>query len=79
MGKRLNREGREIWFGRILWGYYPSHPKGWILLVVGTVAAIVLVHALIRLGAGWETPALYVLLPICVIALLIMADRHAED
>lgn len=79
MGKRVNRKGREIWFGRVLWSYYPSHLKGWVLLIGGILGTIVLVDALIRLGAGWETPAFFVLLPVCVIALLIMTDRHAED
>ena len=39
MAVRLNREGREIWFERLLWSWVPCHWKGWAM-IGGFVAAM---------------------------------------
>jgi len=60
-----------------LWSYYPNHLKGWMLLIGGVLAANVLPGPL--LGLPEESPATFVVFAICIVAILIMADRHAED
>ncbi|MFZ8477669.1 hypothetical protein ACO1MN_15520, partial [Staphylococcus aureus] len=40
---QFNDAGREIWFGRILWSYYPAHWKGLAVMLAGIAATLCLV------------------------------------
>ena len=45
MKVRLNSQGREIWFERVLWSWIPCHWKGWAAIagvVVGGLASLAL-------------------------------------
>jgi len=50
MAVKLNREGREIWFQPILWGWAPSHWKGWAFLAGLIFAANACVWLLIEIA-----------------------------
>ncbi|MXP30150.1 hypothetical protein GRI58_15175 [Porphyrobacter algicida] len=39
--RRFNDAGREIWFSRILWSYFPIHWKGFAVTLVGIALTLV--------------------------------------
>jgi hypothetical protein len=77
---RRNRQGREIWFDRVLWSYMPCNWKGWAVLG-GTVlignAGIWLLSWLLGDRDG-DFRAFLALAP-TVIAGLWLAERHSPS
>jgi peptidoglycan/LPS O-acetylase OafA/YrhL len=82
MPVRRNREGREIWFDRVLWSWVPCHWKGWAL-ILGVVAAanasfwllIWVSGEMNKANAGW--PYL-VLIPFIALGWW-LAERHSPS
>jgi hypothetical protein len=76
-----NAQGREIWFDRILWSYWPIHWKGHLFLA----SLILFGNALIWIGVwashalsrpdieGWGFAFLFVLIPFS----WVVAERHS--
>jgi hypothetical protein len=53
MTRRVNKDGREIWFSRMLWSYMPCHWKGWLFLI----ALALLGNGAVQGGAWLATEA----------------------
>ncbi len=81
--RRLNRLGLEIWFGRILWGYWPIHIKGWAMTIGGvllTLAGVWLARlALLAIGFSHQVDWAYIVLLIGVVWQLWLSERHSPD
>ena len=66
---RLNKQGHEIWFEKVLWSYLPIHWKGWAftaLLAAAAIGTVFTLSAIIDLTghAGWDALAF---LPLAVL------------
>ena len=75
--KKLNAAGREIWFKRVLWSYWPCH---WKALMLGPLMAAVVVPIALLLAALFPSADWVVAIPIAaggafVIALTV---RHLD-
>jgi len=72
---KLNDQGREIWFERIVWSYMPTHWKGFAYMVVLIVASLTLCFAVDR-----YVPSLFALPLIGGWALSMwFCERHAPS
>jgi len=75
-----NRQGREIWFDRWLWGYMPCHWKGWLLTLGGIFTVNASIWLLIwLLHAQGDDQRPFLALPIGIIAILLLAERHSPS
>lgn len=79
-GLMLMSKDREIWFRRILWGYFPVHWKGFATLLIGL---FIIVPAYWAGLALWDNhPGLsasgYLLAITVLLALFVIARRHSS-
>jgi hypothetical protein len=75
-----NKQGREIWFDRWLWSYMPCHWKGWVLLLGSVIIVNASVWLLMWLtNADADDPRPFLALPVGIIALLIVVERHSPS
>ena len=72
----------ELWFEKVLWGYMPSHWKGWAIVaafalstIVGSLLGQSILNRLGHLEAGW-VPFVALFIP-AFVSLLAIAKRHS--
>jgi len=82
MAVRRNRKGREIWFDRVLWSYFPCHWKSWALIAGVVAAANVCVWALIWISGAMKKPdadwPFLVMVPFLLLSWW-LAERHSPS
>jgi len=78
---KLNKNGREIWFKRVLWSYWPCHWKGLLTLIaaIGVANGLVWLSLWAMEAAGhpeWRDIG-FASLPLTLIVLLWITLRHS--
>ncbi len=79
-----NRYGREIWFQRMLWNYWPCHWKGWLIQFLMVCAAL-LMMGLWAIVCGmfgrpvWDPFVFPVVVILILIISGIISQRHRPD
>ncbi len=83
IARHINRHGAEVWFERIFWSYWPTHTKGWVTTIGGTllIAAAFWVVRLVLPAIGYPNQVVwaYIVLPIGAVAGGWFCERHSPD
>jgi hypothetical protein len=81
MPERRNEAGREVWFDRILWSYWPCHWKGWALILATVVGGNLCIWTLVAISeALGQNHAAWPFLPLVpfVVWSWWISERHVD-